>query len=705
MGTLRNEVEEKIEIFAGQKSSVPGQALSSSDAEKVLNFYIRKGKLRKAWGAPLYANPALGGSGGISWLETLRHRWIFQRLGSESNDSIIGFESSEGSKIFQQIGSMLGGRKIRSAKWRGNCYLVNGNELKFIESSSELFLNLGLIPPNNIDGSIYVASSNTGGTLVPGVEYRYAITWFDAVRGTESLPAGFVPIGDFGSWESQSSYFSDGQRIQLIGQDVVIGGSDDSVTIDPTALKNAGYDQRVTHFIIYRALVTSGVVGDFKRINVTHPDAGPLYGQGVFPIAGGAVIDTDPDEADLGSLLDLSIQMPPSGIVVNADATALVRGDYGPKFIEYHNDQLWMFGVNFPGFKTIPDSPGEESYVFSPPLKGGVAFASDVSNFDYYKYTYDIARDSDQRDTGIAKFRNTLFFFKDSAIWYLDGTNPTNYSIKEMDNRLGCVAPDSIQKTPVGVIALSRQGFILVDSIGPAQIISHEVFDEVNKINFDYVEKFTSAFDIKEGKYECHVVVGLSQKVNYVFIYDVNFKQWQFSRSKYGTAVKYDLSSSGEPIGLLGDRENNKLYSLVDETEVTWNDQKIRGVWRSKQFDFGNGSVNKSLRLLKIRARSKEDFKISVDIIMDGGQQQSWSIRDVESESAVSYYAEDSDDDDGAEYDEDNYMGEWVSKKFEILVTGVAKNFQIVVRESESNDASSGFEIDEMILSANMLER
>jgi hypothetical protein len=46
-----------------------------------------------------------------------------------------------------------------------------------------------------------------------------------------------------------------------------------------------------------------------------------------------------------------------------------------------------------------------------------------------------------------------------------------------------------------------------------------------------------------------------------------------------------------------------------------------------------------------------------------------------------------------------------VDRKIEILAGGIAKNFQVVIRESENSENRSLFEIDEIVLEGNLLGR
>lgn len=669
------KLREVVKVFSGQKSSYGHPILQPGDAESVINFVIRKGRLRKIWGCSLYAQPVIPeAGGGIRWIDRFRNRWIYQQ------GRYVGYETEEGSKVFETLGTIVDNptadSRIRSEKHQNRIYMVNGMEAKFYEDSllsGEKFLSLGIYPPGNgafpgDSPDIVLSQDGSSGTLAGATEYSYLITWWDSVREVESLPNGAY-VQEDGLWLGTNP------------ASITTTAANRTITGDVAALKAAGYDtDRVTHFIVYRAAQSDGT---FKRIN--------NVGDGLFLIANDTFTDSDGDETLLGQVLDQSLSPPPTGRYYNAPNSA---GDYGPRFIKEFNNQLFLFGVRYPG-------NGELAYGAA----NGLAYGSVVGSFDQFQYSYNVGFASDEKDTGIAKYRNTLFFIKERSIYYLDGTNALNYQVRPIDSQRGVVAPGSIQETPAGVIGLSADGFILIDSTGPAKLIGEEIFDQIGGINFAASAKINSAYDPREGKYECHIPMLPLANVSKVFVYDTVLQTWNFYTKRLGQASVYGIDSNGDKVGLLGDFQNSRLYNLVDQSQVTFNGQKILGRWASKHFDFGDPEQQKRLQTIRIKARSVEQFSLFIDIIMDFGQQETMTF-EVPAESIFSQWADGPDDEEGMDWDDDAWAGATVPIKFEIDgPLGVARNFQIVIRE-EGEDAGSGnFEIEEIVLVADALGR
>ncbi len=701
------EVTEKISVFSGIKSSYPsnGAALQSGDAEDMLNFMIRKARLRKIWGGDLYAH-IVTGQGGIKWIDRFRNRWIVQR-----GDRIF-WEDAESAAAFTQIGTMWDSptSRVRSALGKENIYLTNGIENKVYQNevliftpedaignpAKQKFRRLGLIPPGNgivepQPSLILSQSTSFLGALTLLATYEYLITWIEVVgpgEVIESLPNGALPLEN-GLWGGRNP------------AEITLTGTNNFVEIDITEYINAGIDyDRIDGFWVYRRELDGpggDPVTDWVRTSEDLPsDPNNPYSFGISfaGIDDGPTGDTG---AQSGPVLDESNSPPPSGVGYNFLGLQ-DYSDYGPRFIREHNDQLWLFGVRYPGLIV-------DGIQFMSPISG-VAYASQVGNYDYWgENTYNVGVGIGQQDTGMAKHRNILYFIKDGSAYYLDGTNPLNYVVRTCDPDRGFTVPGSICETPIGIIGLSQEGFGLINSPGPIGIISEEIFDKIADINLEHIEKIHSCYDPKEGKYECHVPHGVNTNVTRVFAYDVNLKTWEIYSKRVGGAVKYALDSDKRKVALLGNKSNGELYDTSDELAVQIDGEQIKGMWRSKQFDFGHPEKLKRLKFIRIKARAVDEFSLGVEIVLDAGQQQTVVLGDQDSESVYATWAESSEDDDGGEFGESDWSGATVPVKFEILAEGVARNFQIILRESGTEDANANFEIEEIVLVADLLGR
>lgn len=702
---IENEVTERISSFSGIKSSLPFGVLQSTDAEDILNFVSRRGRLRKIWGASLYYESGAA-QAAISWLAYFGDKWIAQH-----GDTIIR-EFTEGQANFNPIGGMALGaaNKVDSEKWENRIYLTNGVENKYLEdpgavqyTPDENFLTLGLIPPGrgakNWNGAgafqpnlVLTKVAHVGSTLADAT-YGYVITFWDANREIESLPNG-AQVGEDGLWASFALSFASSSALAFTMM------TDNAVRVDISALKAAGYDlSRVTHFIVYRQ--TQADVATLKRV----ADPTDSVDEPLLRIANN-FYDDSTVEANLGAVLDESLSPPPSGLFYQGKANSVTdAAAIGPRFFKFFRDQLWAFGVRLPGTdngtKLQPDGVTARQVNFA--KQSGIAYASMVNNHEYWTFDYNIGRSTAQRDTGMGKHRNVLMFFKEASAYYLSGSSPDNYEVQELDPKRGINIPGSLQDTTLGVIGLSVDGFTRFDGVGPGVPISEEIFDKIQQINLAYADKINSVFDPLEEKYECHVPLDEFGWNVRVFSFDCKTKCWEITNRAGGSAA-YGISSSKRTVSLLGDPRNGRLYRTDDYSKVTFNGQTMFGHWRSKAFDFGHPGKLKNVQFVEITANCIKDFRLSVDLISDFGQADSASVEDIDPDVRTGEWAADANDDTGLQWN----SGQWEKgvrrKKFTVLIQSQGKNFNLAIRNSDTDAGRASFEIEEIVLHASLVD-
>jgi hypothetical protein len=700
---IQNHVKEVIRAFGGIKSSLPQGALAATDCEDCVNFVPRRGRLRKLWGTSRVFNSG-SGAGPIQMVARLRDRWLAQ------HGSAIIQEQAVGQNDFQQIGDILLGEANRahSAKWENRIFLSNGVENKFLEHAADgsfKYLNLGLLPPGNgakggltIQPDLVVTEiPYIGSDLVMGEEYGYVVTWWDDRTQTESLPWGSY-VGEDGLWLSAALAYAYSVR-------VTVSAADRALRVNIAALKAFGYDaDRVTHFIVYRW--TQADNATFKRCPTLSGSIDLSQGFRV-PIADD-YFDDIAAEADLGAVLDASISPPPSGLFYQGyGIKAQDQAAIGARFVEQFRDQLWLFGARFPGnihgVEPNSDALGYEIGIQWPP-QSGIGYASDVGNPDYWKYTYDVGKSTGQEDTGMKKYNDVLMFFKSRSSYRLLGSSPDNYEIREMDPNRGFTVPGSVQSTTIGVVGIGEGGFTLFTGAGEGVLIADELFDHFARINMQHADKISSAFDPLEEKYECSVPLDGAVHNTHVFSLDCKTRSWALTRRAFGAAA-YELSGGKISVSLLGDRQNGRLYTASDLSKVTLDGQTMHGKWRSRAVDFGLPGDLKSVQMVEVTARGRMDFRISIDLITDFGQADSSTAteEDCAPDLRGDKWAEDEQDDAGMNWDHGQWSKGTEKKKFTILIQGVGKNFNLVIRNSDRDADRACFEIEEVVIHASRL--
>ncbi len=712
---IENEVREVIKYFSGIKSSLPHGLTQANDAEEMTNFVPRRGRLRKIWGTTLKFNSGAG-TGPIQWISRLANRWLAQ------HGNAILREQTEGQYDFQQQGEIALGdaNRARSAKWENRIFLANGVDCKYVDYNpidGFTYRNVGLLPPGggikpsptpylvltNLVTVTEVAASGSGLAVPNG--YIYTFTFWDERTQTESLPYGAF-VSEDGLWQADALFAGGGLGYLLIN-------ASKALRVNISQQKALGYDtQRTTHFILYRSTLADIEV--FKRCFITVD--GTLTDK--IPIANDYA-DDETAEADLGTVLDLSLSPPPSGHYYREDTAP---GDtnpssYGPRFVEFFRDQLWMFGVRFPG--TIYGmEPGYRSsdtnqYPYSgfgtgSPIEElrfnpqtGIAYASDVGNPDYWLYTYDIGKSTGQEDTGIAKFDDILMFFKSRSSYRLLGSSPENYEIRDMDPNRGISFSGSLAATTIGVIGLSAEGFVLFSG-GKGMLIADELFDLVARVNTEYTDLIAATFDPVEEKYECSLPLDEFTHNSHVFSFDCKTKSWALTRKRFGAAA-YEELGNNTVAGLLGDAQNGRLYDASNTLTMTLNGQTMHGSWRSGAFDCGAPGKLKSVQIVEITARALRDFRLSIALIPDFGQGDAVQVNDINPDVRDDNWAADENDTDGMTWDHGQWGKASRKKRFTVLIQGLGKNFNLIIKNSDTDADRANFEIEEVIVRASLL--
>lgn len=539
---------------------------------------------------------------------------------------------------------------------------------------------------------VFAAVLSNPSPLGAGKNFGYVFTWWDANRQVESLPWG-AQVGEDGLWKSFALAFGSSNAF-------VMSQNGYSNKLDFTEAKAFGYDrQRVTHFIPYRW--TQADNATFKRIADPNDEAQ----EESLRIENDTYTDITP-ESELGAVLDESLSPPPSGLLYGGKGNIdLDQASIGPRFLKFFRDQLWLFGVRYPGTANgVKLQPNGTSAKQAPYQKqDGIAYASQVGNHEYWQFSYDIGRASGQRDSGIGQHNSTLMFFKERSTYYLTGTNPSNYQIRTLDPSRGFTIPGSIADTTKGTMGISADGFASFDGVGLGVVISDEINDLFLRINLDAFDKIYATFDPKEEKYECHVPLDKFTWNTHVFSYDCKLQCWEITQ-KVGASAAYAISSKKKVVSMIGDARNGRIYDAGDYSRTTLNGQTIFGKWRSKAFDFSQPGKLKGVQIVEVTARALRDFTLTCDLVVDFGEDDAANATGTQGPDIRSdLLGANANDEQAMAWDEGQWSKASNKRKFTFLIQAIGKNFNVILRNSDKDANTASFEIEEVIVHASLL--
>lgn len=693
---IRNRVVDHIQLFKGQQSGAPPKAITAADSFLISNFILIQNSLKKINGAAVYAQLETQlSTEPIVWLSYYQRRVLAQK----------------GNKIFRETGYQtktfdvltLGeSNRVFSDKSRGITYLTNSVELKTISTGATKWINdWGLLPPliaaQGSPNNGNLSTSNSTGALNNNGVYKWTFTLYDNNTGTESPALNARPgsTGFFILDPNNSSIYAPAFYTKTMG------AAENTATwtfAEVNAfVSGANVSARATHFRVYRTVdsgptfkLASNLV--FGTTTVTNGTC--LISD--FVSQATTLIDNTADTA-LGVILD-TVHGPPPSVTRMEEAFVKVQGGSLPTVgystyghIRQFKDTFFGIGQTCPGIPGVGN--GSDNFgAFNSLLSIHEAFLP-----DYVADTRNINDGDGQAATALAVLNgSTLLIFKERSTYYLIGTDVTNYAIRSLDQTRGCVHPSTVQECALGVFSLDSSGVILITGYGPAQALSNPAINDIIKtINFNAISTAYSGYDTFNEVYWVAVPTNGSNIPNQTLCYSVRSQGWSIQGGQEGRAIKFEYDTSGTQIALLGNSQQGLILDISNEQNVTFLNSPITAVYTSGPCYGGDPDVRKRAHFIYITAESTLDYTVDVDLIIDFGDKQSFSLANINSVSNSAVYAS-SLLDNGANvgiWDSSSWGSLKSVKQLKIPVYGVGYAFQVQIAHHDTSALKYGFRI------------
>lgn len=761
--TIRQRISAKAPKFEGQKSGLPIESYGIQQAEKIENFYLQNGQLMKVNGQALHSEVLLDEPGGVTSLHAFKDVVMAQR-GSKLalNGSVVY------STTYTDTGVTLTSTdKLFSAAWRDRVVLTNARDAFFLHytDTSASFKQLGLDPPVGIQPSSALFTVGGAGNVDQN-ELYYLISLYDSVTNTESPCMGALPSAD-GVYElSPNGYLgptpSYSPNAAGSTQFMLYSGAALKIQVDAANALNNG---RATHFIVYRAgPKVGGLYTSFRRVPLK--DGGDYDGNVILPIAAlNGTVGVSGISSQIGAFKDntayanLPAVSPPENnsppptplrlrsALLWAQYQANIDGDLPPpeswlisdytgfRHMRFFRDQMFGIGAKSFGFSVSRDvNFGSD---LTQKITGKITnftsllHGSEVYQPDYWPYRWEVGAGDGQEATALGVLGDVaLLCFKEGSTFYLAGTSADNYTLRIMDTQKGACHQSTVQETPIGVISLDRSGFVLWNKIGQGQVISDDVVDVIEKIEFAHCAQFYSCYDAALNLYRCSVAItgavtsnGLMVP-NITFILDLSTMQWSFERGSEGLSrLQFSVNSQnitsraiaagelpgveidiGKVYDLVGSSTNGRLYDYSLASNVTNpGDAPIVGVWTSGTINFGDDQHKKRMNWVYLRAKSLTGWKVTVEVIPDYDESRKYVVSNWDVISSQSlWYASLAATDGSLIWDSGLGTGDggaWASEGrvrqvSKIPVKCIGYSFQIRVIHQEVDSARAEFAIE-----------
>ena len=244
--------------------------------------------------------------------------------------------------------------------------------------------------------------------------------------------------------------------------------------------------------------------------------------------------------------------------------------------------------------------------------------------------------DSDgDRITGLAEYAGNIYIFKHNSIYRLSGTEPTDFYLSRVVSDIGAVSQRSIVSTSSGLFFTSYGGVYQFDGSSTPQCISVQIgsYFHEGKISTSSMERTACAW------FKDALFVSIPTEDLYltnVFVYDAltqSWWQWETNQDDeqpllaptvFMVSVDTDRAPAlyfDAPIMYEGRQTGSEVCSFLTSGTYDAGHLTFASYWTSKDFDFGNPSLYKRFRRLRITGSSLQDRTFNIYFAVDGKQE------------------------------------------------------------------------------------
>lgn len=313
-----------------------------------------------------------------------------------------------------------------------------------------------------------------------------------------------------------------------------------------------------------------------------------------------------------------------------------------------------------------------------PPLSKYVVVANDIAWYLNVKelgstYTYRI-RQSIQGDVdscptsfykdvvgeirGGEEYQNTVVIMTDKRIYRLDGyidfSGRGEIQATVIHDTAGCLANNSIVKTPSGLFWAGNDGFYWSDGYRVLQISKHlkNTFSSFTNTETKR-KKITGTFDTKNNRVIWSVATSFSEN-DTLFIVDTDYMSQGSHNDLYAPFITMNGGSSFRPTAILFYEDelvradsrgfifkHNEDYFSDPEVDLNadpadWDTQQIEYTWKHIAFDYGEADINKWVNKVTLGLQNDSNINILLTSF-DDGTNSGLSLKEIEYKSIMTW--------------------------------------------------------------------
>jgi hypothetical protein len=548
--------------------------------------------------------------------------------GSDSNEGSTGLYATNSSDQFEKVGTFLADDdgRCRFAQYRDTVFASGrGDDVKFYDTDND-FKNVLL---TDFEIRLYSGFDENGDPIYTRPESLLDVTTEDGEGNIDMGVYHYRLTLDYGG----KNFFGETSPLVLVGS---YSGSDDTKPVYVKYIENTVTISGATldDDVLFSKPVNGHPLGpDVQRINIYRSakqtsaiENSSVKDIEVFYI--GSIEKSTYNNAD-----DEDVLFRDAGIVPGATAS-YGKSQKPPRarFIEYHKDRMWSGNVYFEYGQTAKLFAGQNELPNIMDNPHAIMF-SEVNNHGNSEpmcyradYSIEINPNDGEGITGMKSYRNNiLVVFKANSTWAITGDNPDNFSKRNIDPRIGCVAPETIDIVDGRLVWLSNAGLYYFDGSRVLPFKTDEIRKSIEDIPATAKKRACGIYDVGRREYLLSHAGnndyngGKNHKISR---FDLRTGSWVQEHREFATTSFFQKNMPNEKIKtysctdfIVGASITNPATVELNNGYIGYSSNDLDFSFQTKFFSDGTPYMNKNFRAVFFELVSPEE--LTLDVVCD----------------------------------------------------------------------------------------
>jgi len=228
-----------------------------------------------------------------------------------------------------------------------------------------------------------------------------------------------------------------------------------------------------------------------------------------------------------------------------------------------------------------------------------------------------------EKITNLVQFYDYLVILKERSIWVLQGATPNEYRMNPINDKYGCIAPDSVQLIENNVVFLSESGVCLLGYSTVREYINVvEVSDNIDKGSRPGLLNESNLEDAVSVDYDSKYWLCLPNGTVYLWDYVLTRQARDYIWLKYDN-YKMSVFLPKDGTLYMGSSENGLVFkeptTTPDREEYSDDGEAINAYWTTKLFYFDRREWEKYIHYLYFSVKINKTIGVDIYYQTDNG--------------------------------------------------------------------------------------